>query len=181
MKVCAIVQTSTPSHVTAANCVTAHWFREASELKNAGILAMYTYDSNDPTNPWQPLVVRHPDSMTEVCLNDKRNKSNHKANVYAAKMGTREAFHISKTGNKSIVEIGHREGSLSSLQQEDEIGYTTFGLTSQNFRVISKPNLYISRVVSHLENCSYIRLDLVSGTREISRTSLAHICTQSTP
>jgi hypothetical protein len=73
-------------------------------------------------------------------------------------MRMREVIHIAKSSNKPIVDVGPSEYGLNSLQQEDEIGCTSLALTSQSFRVISKTNLKILRIVSHLENCSHIRL-----------------------
>jgi hypothetical protein len=106
-----------------------------------GIVVRYTYNSNYPAHPRQPFVVQHPNSVTEVSLNDDRNESRHKASVYAAEMGMFEAFHVAKSSNKPIVDIGAREYSLNSLQQEDEISCAKFALTPQNFRTISKTNL----------------------------------------
>ena len=73
-------------------------------------------------------------------------------------MRMREAIHIAKSSNKPIVDVGPSEYSLNSFQQEDEIGCTNLALTLQSFRVISKTNLTILRIVSHLGNCSHRRL-----------------------
>jgi hypothetical protein len=126
---------------------------------NARIIR-YTYDSNDPAHPRRALVVQHPNSMTEVSLNDDRNQCGHQGNVYAGEMRVREAFHISKSGNQPIVDIGPSEHSLSSLQREDEISCTNLALTSQIFRMIPKTDLKVLRLVCHLGNCSYTRLNL---------------------
>lgn len=98
--------------------------------------------------------------MTEVSLNDEGNDSGRQGNVYRGEMGMREVFHIAKSSNKPIVDIGSSERSLSSLQQEDKISCTNLALTLQNFRMISKTDLKILRVVGHLGNCSYTRLSL---------------------
>jgi hypothetical protein len=129
-------------------------------LKNAEVLARYTYDGNYPAHPRQPFVVQHPNPVTEVSLNDDRKESCHKASVYATEMGMCEAFRVAKSSNKPIIDIRPGECSLNSLQQEDKISYAKFALTSQKFRMISKTNLKILRVVSHLGNCSYTRLNL---------------------
>jgi hypothetical protein len=109
-------------------------------LKNAGILIRHTYNSNDPTDPRQPLAIQHPKSITEVSLNDESNKSSHKADIYAAEMGMQEVVHVAKSSNKPIVEIKPREYNLNSLQQEGEISCVRFAL-SQKFQMISKTNL----------------------------------------
>ena len=89
----------------------------------------YTYDSNDPTDPlaWR-LSVHYPYSMTEVSLNDKRDTSAQKGKVYGGEMGMREAFHIPKSGNKPIIDVGPSECGLNSLQQEHEISCTNLAL-----------------------------------------------------
>lgn len=71
-----------------------------------------------------------------------------------------EAFHIAKSGNKPIVDIGPTQRSLNGFQKEDEISCSRFALRSQSFRVMSKTNLVILRIVCPLENCSYIRLNV---------------------
>ena len=84
-------------------------------------------------------------------------------------MGMREAFHVAEASNKPIVDIGPSEGGLNGFQQEDEISCSNFALTLQSFRVISKTNLRILRIVGHLENCSYIRLNVDEWLDEVSR------------
>ena len=96
-------------------------------------------------------------------------------------MRVRKAFHVAKSSNKPIVDIGPSERSLNSLQDEDEISCSEFTLTSKSERV-TKTHLEISRIVSHLENCSYIRLDVVEWNKmRIGSTGVVQIWTQSTP
>jgi hypothetical protein len=71
-----------------------------------------------------------------------------------------EAFEVAKSDNQPIVHIGPSECSLNSLQQEDKISCTKFALTLQNFQIKLNTNLKILRVVGHLGNCSYTRLNL---------------------
>jgi len=119
-----------PSHIVAAACVTTLCIQKnVRSLKNAGRVRN-TYDSDDPTEPRRPFV-QHPNSITEVSLNDERNKSGNDGNVYGGEMGMRrEAFHVAKSGNKPIVDIGPSQRSLNRLQHEDEISCSKFALTS---------------------------------------------------
>ena len=76
-------------------------------------------------------------------------------------MGTvPKAFHIAKSGNKPIVDIGPSQRSLNGLQQENEISCSESALKSQSFRVMSQTNLGILRIVGRLKNCSCIRLNV---------------------
>jgi len=75
-------------------------------------------------------------------------------------MGIPEVFHIAKSSNKPIVDIGPSQCSLSGLQHEDEINCSEYNLTPQSFRVTSKTDLETLRIVCLLENCSYIRLSV---------------------
>ena len=105
-----------------------------------------------------------------MSLNDERDNSGTEGNVYGGKMGMREAFHIPKPGNKPIIDVGPSECSLNSLQQEHEISCKSFGLTLQSFPVISKTNLKTLRLVGHLGNCSYKRLNIGEfNKRRLSR------------
>jgi hypothetical protein len=93
-------------------------------LKKAGTV-VYTYDSNDPTDPRRPLV-QHPNPITKVSLNDERNNCGNDGNVYGTVMGFPEAVHIAKSCNKPIVDIGSSQRGLNGLQQEDKISCSKF-------------------------------------------------------
>src|SRR5258708_4232161 len=74
-------------------------------------------------------------------------------------MGIPELLHIAKSSNEPIVDISSSQRSLNGLQHEDDISCTESNLASQNFRVMSKTNLEISRIVGILKNCSCIHLN----------------------
>ena len=145
---------------------------------------MNTHDSNDPTDPQRlsaPGSTHYPEPITEVSLNDDRRDCSQDGNVYGGKIGVRKAFYVAKSRNKPIVDIGPSERSLKGLQDEDEISCSEFTLTSKSERV-TKTHLEISRIVSPLENCSYIRLDEVEWNKmRIGGTGVVQIWTQSTP
>ena len=74
-----------------------------------------TYDSDDATEPRQPFVQR-PNPIAEIFLNDQRNNRMHYRNVNRSKVGVLELFHISKSLDEPIVDVGPRQGRLSSFQ-----------------------------------------------------------------
>ena len=126
-------------------------------MKKAGTVRN-TYDGNDTTDPRRPST-QHPNSMTEVSLNDERNNCGNDRIVYRGKMGIPEV-HVAKSINKPIVGIGPSQCSLSGLQQEDEISCSEDAFASQAFREMLKTNLETSRVVFLLENYSCIHLNM---------------------
>ena len=101
----------------------------------------YTYDGNNPAHKRKLFIFQHPNSITEVFLNDERDNSRNEGNVNGGEMGMRKSFHVAESSNKPIVNIRPSESSLNSLHHEDEISCSNFALTSQNFWVISKTNL----------------------------------------
>ena len=104
----------------------------------------YTYDGNNPADIRKPFIFQHPNSITEVFLNDERDNSGNEGNVYGGEMRMRKASHVAESSNKPIVNIRPSEASLNSLHDEDEISCSKFALTwSQNFRVTSKTDLKI--------------------------------------
>ena len=75
-------------------------------------------------------------------------------------MGISEAFHISESSNKPIVDISSSQRSLNGLQHEDEISCSDYNTSiSQNFRVTSKTNPEILSIVGPVKNCSCIHLN----------------------
>jgi hypothetical protein len=144
-----------------------------------------THDGDDRTDPQRlsaPGSTPYPDLITEVPLNDERRECSHDGNIYRGKMGVREAFYVAKSSNKPIVEIGPSERSLNGLQGENKISCSEFTLISQGRRVTQKTHLKISRIVCHLENCSYIHLNVGEWNRtKIGGTGIVQIWTQRTP
>lgn len=92
-----------------------------------------TYASGDPTDPRRPSVPSQcPNTITEVPLHDERNDCRKDGNVYGAKMGILEVFHLPESSNKPIMDISPNQGSLNGLQQEDDINCSRLALTSQS-------------------------------------------------
>ncbi len=170
-----------PAHTAPIDWATVLCIQEnVRNLKNAGRVRN-TYNSDDPTDPRRPSV-HYPNPITEASLNDERNNCSHDGNVYGGEMGIPEALHVAKSSNKPIVDIGPSQRSLNGLQYEDEISCSEYTLTSQRFRVTSKTNLEILRIVGLLENCSYIRLNVGEWNELRFRgTGLVQIWTQRTP